>query len=848
MNAGCRNRHNESVDDLLSRMSIQKQPKLLLLIYALVAVLAGTLAILVCLNPWAPETTPAAVRCDAALVQADLSTKSGHVFEAERLCLDALKVIETSSDEFQRARVLHALGLTYMQEKKLPAAEQTLRKALASLDQLIAKNGQTDPNKPTVDNLRSAQQKYAVIEGDLAAVLSDLSRYSEAESAYKSALKRNDLYLGSLEVQNNLSNNLAKVLLKNGKNAAAEELEIESEANELATKDLLAEVKMRLQDLAAEKITRAEAIRNFKAISLSAKRRDQDVPYMDAQTCVGRTYLEAGQIPEAKQALAVVFKYVKAQQHDPHDEAIWLARARVSQAICCQLTDEKAEAREMLKQASLVDSQMFIGLLQSHLNEAVAEKNGEHYLLEVLQLYQDAHLENLVKLPLKPDVVGELEALVDSIGCQWGILKHYDKANVFLHRALELCAQSGNANSSEAASILNHLARVANLTGRYAEAVRYYNQSLTILAKLKPQSAQVAQQNAAATSADLAELASVYCNLQDFDKAEIYYKKAFANDVKTHNWNWLIILGQYYQSLGDYKKAKSAYQRALVASRTMPDMPKDTIALIQSRYDAIQVFPSDARADLLEQQGKRYVQKNNLQQARAAFMEASKITSQKYGVDSLELAQSSRDIADIYFTQPNYENAAEYYQRAYSIFKSKHVPVSNRFILNAATSYLKRKNPGKQIEDAKVAIVMLNKLVADIDASKDQIQKPLLTAVYVRLAECYVAQKLYVEAESNYNKSLEVCERNLKSVPNDPNRCALASALKEAASNYVLENKYDLAFPAFKRALSIWEKVVHPPAWAKPAIEITSTRVLLADAYRAQAKSKVDSAKATSQK
>ncbi len=385
MNAGCRNRHNKSVNDLHRKMSIQKQPKLLLLIYALVAILAGTLAILVCLNPWAPETIPVAVRCDAALVQANLSLKGGHVIETERLCLDALKMIETSSDEFQRARVLHALGLTYMQEKKLPAAEQTLRKALASLDQVIAKNGQTAPNKPTVDNLRSAQQKYAVIEGDLASVLSDLSRYSEAESAYKSALKRNDLYLGNLEVQSNLSNNLAKVLLKNGKNAAAEELEIEGEANELSTKDLLAEVNMRLQELAAGKITRP-------------------------------------------------------------------------------------------------------------------------------------------------------------------------------------------------------------------------------------------------------------------------------------------------------------------------------------------------------------------------------------------------------------------------------------------------------------------------------IQKPLLSVVYVGLAECYVAQKLYVEAESNYNKSLEVCERNLKSVPNDPNRCALASALKEAASNYVMENKYDLAFPAFKRALSIWETVVHPPAWAKPATEITSTRVLLANAYRAQEKSKVDSTKATSQK
>jgi tetratricopeptide (TPR) repeat protein len=823
-------------------MSIQKQPKLLLLIYALMAVLAGILVTLLYLNPWAPET-PAAIRCDPALAQADLSMKNGHLLEAERYCLDALKLIETSSDEFQRARALHALGLTYIQEKKLPAAEQTLRRALASLDHVIARNEQTVPGKPIVDNLHNAQQKYAVIEGDLASVLTDLSRYSEAESTYQSALKTNDLYLGSLEVQSKLSDNLAKVLLKDGKNAAAEELGLESEANELATKDLMAEITYRLQDLANGKMTRPAVIRSLKAIALSAKRRNKDFAYMDAQQYIGRSYLVAGQIPEAKQALQVVFNYVSARHPDAHDEAIWLARARISRAICCQLTGEKAEARELLKQASLVDTQLFITLLQSHLNEAISEKNGEHYLLTVLQLYQDAHLENLEKQTLKPNVLNDFATLFDSIGCQWGILKHYDEANVFIHRALEIYVRLGKANSSDAASILNHLARVANLTGKYAEAERYYKQSLTIFAKVKPQSPQVAILTAAAVSSDLAELASVYCNLQDFDRAEIYYKKAFDNDVKNHNSNWLIILGQYYQSLGDYKKAKLAYQRALVASTSIPDTPKETIALIQSRYDAIQVFQSDPRADLLVQQGKRYVQKDNLQQARAAFMEASKITSQKYGVDSVESAQSSRDIADIYLTHLNYENAAEYYQRAYSIFNGKHVPVSNRFILSTATSYLKRKNPGKKIEDAKMAIELLNKLIAEIDTSTDQLTKPLLSTIYMRLAECYVTQKMYVEAESNYVKSLEVCERNLNSVTNDPNRCALAGTLKETAINYVQENKYDLAFPALKRSLAIWEKIVHPPVWAKPSTEITTTRELLADTYRAQEKSKMHSAK-----
>lgn len=146
-------------------MSIKDQPKLLLAIYALLGLLALIFAALLYMNPLNLDATPAATRISTLLTQAELLRNKKQSADAEKLCLDALKISDSSTDDMQKAQVYHALGLTYFQSQKLDEADSCYRKALSYLDQQIDQEGK---NRLTLENLRRAQNLHAQIEGDLA--------------------------------------------------------------------------------------------------------------------------------------------------------------------------------------------------------------------------------------------------------------------------------------------------------------------------------------------------------------------------------------------------------------------------------------------------------------------------------------------------------------------------------------------------------------------------------------------------------------------------------------------------------------------------------------------------------
>jgi len=803
-------------------MSIKKPPAILLAIYALLAVLAIIFAGLLYLNPFNFESTPPSTQSATILAQAELLRNKGQPEEAEKLCQNALKLMEETGDAIQKARIYHALGLTYFQGKKVTEAQDSYRKALECLDRQIDQQG---ANRLTLENLRTAEQLHAEIDGALADLLASISKYEEAETLYRTALEKNDQYLGSMELHRSLSSRLANVLAKAGKGNESEELQIEAFASDYATKHLMAEIKRTSDEFEAGEIDSAKAIVEFKAIARTARRKGRAVAYVDAQTAVGKTTLEAGKPSQAKKELVVVFDYVKAGHHEPEDESIWLSRARIIQAACCLALHEDQEAKKFLNDAGQNPKLLFMCLQMHFRTVTMRTVEQKDYYRLLTNLTEMAGLEQYQKKKLSLDTLFELAALYDVEGVAWASFNQVDKANHYYTLGLEVAEQIKDVGRQ--AELETRLARVAVLQKKYADAERYYESSTRLHHSIKPKDAQAAKLINASISENYAELASMYNGLKDDSKARLNFQLAYDLDVKNNNYLGIFAFAQYFHLKGDYKAAHKGYELALRNLKSTTDAPKTYISLVESRLKQVPDFPSDPAVDALVKAGNKLLIENKTDDAHEVLQKAETAAIEKFGKESLESAQVYRNIADCYMRTKHFADAQPLYERALEIAGQNKVHFPQRNYVNLCICFSKDKNQSHKIDNAKKTIILLSPIVAEIESDGDTFDKPHLSSAELLIGEAYSAQSMYPQALDYFNKGVSAAEYWITIDPRDQFKCLLADALRARSLNQVRLKRFKAAIAGYKRAIEIWEHVQSDP---DVAVDLADTRILLNNA------------------
>ncbi|RTL46053.1 MAG: tetratricopeptide repeat protein [Candidatus Melainabacteria bacterium] len=800
-------------------MSIKDQPKLLLAIYALLGLLALIFAALLYINPLNLDATPAATRISTLLTQAELLRNKKQSADAEKLCLDALKISDSSTDDMQKAQVYHALGLTYFQSQKLDEADSCYRKALSYLDQQIDQEGK---NRLTLENLRRAQNLHAQIEGDLADLLASESKYEEAEARYRSAIERNDQYLGSLELQRNFSNKLASVLVKAGKNGQADPLQVEAYASDYATKDLMAETKLIQEEFDEGKIDATKRRLQLKAIVLASQRKKRAVEYVDAQTDLAKALLEEGQPKEAQKELAVVFDFVKNGQFDHESESIWLGRARVIQAAIYLALHEDKEAQRVMDQAGKANPKLVLMSLLMHMKTANSRDVGlKNYADLMTNLAAMAHLEKFHKASLSQEDLTNLTMVAYQTGVDYSRMGKTTQAKRFLKLALDL-AQGTNAWMQ--AEITTHLGRDEATQGQYAEAEKDYQRALSILPNVKPLNNLVYL----SLSANYYELGDLYSKMHNETKAKEYFKKAYNNDIKHKNWTGILAYAQYLNSHGDYKAARPIYEQALANLKAQANPSKKYIQLMESKLQRFPVFASDKKVEALIAEGNKFLTDKNKTAARNSFQNAGTAAVEKFGKESFSTAQAYRDIADKFMEVSDFEDARPYYQLALEIFeRDKKILLPRANYVNYCRCLSEEKDDSHKSANAEKITSMLLPITAEIEADPDSADRPILCLAQSLLGEAYSNQKMYKQAQDYYNRSVVSAEEHLRIDPREGTRAQLAESLRNQAVNYTKLKKFDVAIDSYKRAIAIWEKLKQTPDVVK---KLNDARVLLKEA------------------
>lgn len=800
---------------------LNNQPKLLLAIYALLGVLAIIFAALLCVNPFNIETSLTSIEIANIVAQSELLRNKGQTAEAEKLCLDALKHMD-NADGIQNAKVHHGLGLTYFQEKKFDLAEESYRKALAFMDQVLSQEG---IHRLTPDNLRSAQHMDAAIECDLADLLAAHSKFAEAESLYKSALEKNDQYLGTMEMQRRLTSKLAEVLIKEGKRSEAEEMQVEAYSSDFASKDLMFEIKRVAQEFESGKIDSSQQITQLKAIALTAKRKNRDVPYVDAQTALGKATLESGDPAEAKKLLAPVFHFVANAHYTEPTESIWLSRARVIQAACCLALNEDKEAEQLLNEAGSFNPKLLFAVLQFHLSTASAREVGlKNYYRLIMDLSEKANLGAYQRKKLTIENLDELASLYNNLGIAYASFDQFDKADYYYKLGMEIAKQTKNIGRQ--AELNTRLGRVAVLQKRYDDAERYYQQSTNLHSGIKAPTALAAKLIKQAISDNYTELAAMYNGLRNHAKARFNYNLAYDNDVKSHNWLGIYAFAQYMHVRGECKRARAAYEVALHNLKAGHDPPKQYVDMIENRLKRLPVFTSDATVDGLVKEGNDLLEENKVEAARAIMQKAKSAVVAKFGKESLESSQVYRDIANCYMNAQLTTDALPFYEHALDIAQKNKVLYPRVNYKKYCGCLSLDPDKSKKIDNARKIVRVLVPIAAESEADPDPLDKFYLNSTYLLIGQAYSAQGMYAQAEDYFNKSVVAAEEQLKTKHNDKLKCQLADALKERALNHSRLKSYNDAIADYKRAIEIWEKVKSDPT---VTTNISDTRILLSD-------------------
>lgn len=801
--------------------ALSNQPKLLLAIYALLGVLAIIFAALLCVNPFNFESTLSSTETTNIVAQVELLRTRGETDEAERLCLNTLKKLE-AADGIQKAKVYQQLGLTYFIEKKYDQGQDCYRKALSFLDQLLNQEG---AHRLTLENLRTVEQLDAAVESDLADLLVKLSKYAEAESLYKSALEKNDQYLGTIDVQRHLTSKLSDVLLKLGKNSEAEDLQVEAYSSDYASKDLMHEIKRVQGEFESGKIDSIQQITQLKALALAAKRKNRNVPYVDAQTALGKATLEAGDPAQAKKHLAPVFYFVDNAHYDEETESIWLSRARVTQAACCLALHEDKEAEKLLDKAGSFNPKLLFTVLQFHLNTASARQVGlKDYYRLIVELAEKSNLESYKKRKLTKESLEELSALYNLLGIAYASFEQLDKAEHCYKLGLEIAKQTKNIGRQ--AEIDTRLGRVAVLQKRYAEAEQYYENSTRLQSSIKPPSTLAAKMINQSISENYAELASMYNTLKNNSKAEHCYKLAYDKDLKSHNWLGIYAYAQYMHVRGDLKGARAAYEDALRNLKASDNPQTEYVGLIENRLKRLPVYTSDPTVDALVRQGNDLLEEKKIDAARVVLQKAASAAAAKFGKDSLESAQVYRDIANCYMNALLRTDALPFYARAIEIAQKNKVQYPRINYKKYCICLSQDPDKSKKIDNAKKIIAVLTPIVAEVEADPDPLDKLNLSSGDLLLGEAYSAQSMYAQAEDYFNRGVAAAEYQVSVSRGDMTNGQLAEALKARATNYSRLKKYDQAIAGYKQAIAILEKVAPDPT---VNAKLSDTRILLSD-------------------
>lgn len=330
---------------------------------------------------------------------------------------------------------------------------------------------------------------------------------------------------------------------------------------------------------------------------------------------------------------------------------------------------------------------------------------------------------------------------------------HYQEAEFFLQRALDIQEHLLGLEHPEGADLLCQQANLLYRQSRYAEAKRLYQRALAL-------QEQVAGPEHPGMALALNGLADICFNRGLYCEAEEFYRKAFSIQERTLEPGDPTIALFYYNlaeialQQGKYAEARVCYQCALNIQEKARGLEHPDVA-----------HTLDGLARLNFEEG-RYTE------AEALFQRALSIREHALGAEHPDVATILNNIAGIYYTQGREAEAEPLWSRALLIWEQELGPEHPNLaypLCNLAELYASQK----RYQEAEAFYQRVCAILEHAVGSEYHMLSHPLSG----LAAMYTQQGRYEEAEPLYQQALALCEKQLGA--SHPQTAQIRSALAE---------------------------------------------------------------------
>ena len=420
----------------------------------------------------------------------------------------------------------------------------------------------------------------------------------------------------------------------------------------------------------------------------------------------------------------------------------------------------------------------------ANIRDVIAYQTEEEILFSMHSVFRIGKIQQLhtnnrlwqVELTLTDDNDPQLYALTDRLreemqdstgwfrlGKLMVTLAEYKKAENFYEILL-----TQETNDRKRAPIYYQLGLTKSCQGKYADAITFYENSITLYQKILP--LQHSDGTARKNSADLLYEKVPQMQHESLDFIH-YHISACYNDMAIA-----------YVKMKEYSKALPYYEKILeIRQRTLPSNHLDLIA----SYDSI---------------GLVHQHLGNYPQAIFYLEKAFEITQAVLPSNHPNLASSCNSIAGMYSKLGQYSEALSYYEKVLEI-QQKSLPENH---LDAATCY---SNIGLMYDNIGDYSKALSSHMKALEIREKIFPSNLsdLATSYSNIGLVYDNMGDYKKALQYYKKDLEISKKILP--PDHPD---LAISYNNIGLVYDNIGEYSKALLSHKTALEIYQQTLHP--------------------------------------
>lgn len=362
---------------------------------------------------------------------------------------------------------------------------------------------------------------------------------------------------------------------------------------------------------------------------------------------------------------------------------------------------------------------------------------------------------------------------------------------------------------------LNEQGRQLRREGKYNEAIAAFEKALSKIDQ-KSKSYAIVMNN----------LALVYDDMQNFAKAEEYYKRAadvYKATVGEKDPNYITTienLGYLYQQQGKYALAEEYYSQALTLNKEVlgtrdPRYAEALESLAKlaekagKRERAEQLYVEHlklqrdnlgekhpAYASAMENLAKFYQNEGKFTLAEDYFKEVIKIRKRNNQEKTPDYANTLNNLAILYKVSGKLELAENTYEEALNIYKLTLGEKSNAYatvVKNLADLYFMQAKYNKAEEYYKISHNIIKENVGD--------KHPDYALALKDLGKIYYIRSEYAEAEKTYLQALEILKTRGK------NNREYATIINDLANIYRMQGLVEKAEPLLIESIQIMKEL-----------------------------------------